>query len=201
VPEEANEREAAAGNLEEKQRPPCAALLEREIDARLEDGDREGAARAANALGEMLLGEERLSVTRPIAGRSAWVSRGGSHRRSPHISEGRVRARPRACPARLSGGLQEPQGDRGLPRQAALLPLASGTDVFILLGREESYDKALLVAIGLFGFAVTLGLFVYERGIQDCITLRKRTRGWRRASVSLPIGATSTGRKGSSAEL
>jgi hypothetical protein len=42
--------------------PPGAALLEREIDARLEDGDREGAARAANALGEMLLGEERLSV-------------------------------------------------------------------------------------------------------------------------------------------
>lgn len=57
-----NEREAAAGNLEEKQRPPGAALLEREIDARLEDGDQEGAARAANALGEMLLGEERLSV-------------------------------------------------------------------------------------------------------------------------------------------
>src|SRR5918999_211926 len=56
----------------------------------------------------------------------------------------------------------------------ALLPLASGAGIFLILGDEASRPSdADLVAIGLFGFAVTFGLFMYElRGIQHCIRLR-----------------------------
>jgi hypothetical protein len=54
-----------------------------------------------------------------------------------------------------------------------LLPLASGTGIFLLL--EESFFKVpknALLAIGLFGFAITLGLLLYElRGVQRCIRL------------------------------
>jgi hypothetical protein len=61
----------------------------------------------------------------------------------------------------------------------ALLPAASGASVFVLLEKAKEskapIDPALLTAIGLFGFAVTFGLFMYElRGIQDCNTLRAR---------------------------
>jgi hypothetical protein len=54
----------------------------------------------------------------------------------------------------------------------ALLPTVSGAAIFVLLGRK---DKDSVAAIGLFGFAVTFGLFMYDlRGIQDCVELRKR---------------------------
>jgi hypothetical protein len=55
-----------------------------------------------------------------------------------------------------------------------LLPLASGAGIFLLLG-EPSGTQPLpktLVAVGVFGFLVTLGLFTYElRGIQRCNAL------------------------------
>jgi len=52
----------------------------------------------------------------------------------------------------------------------ALLPLASGTGIFLLLTRKsEPLDTAHLGAIGIFGFLVTLGLFLHElRGIGQC---------------------------------
>lgn len=51
-----------------------------------------------------------------------------------------------------------------------LLPLASGTGIFLLLTKQsEPLDPTHLRAIGLFGFLVTLGLFFHElRGIGHC---------------------------------
>lgn len=55
----------------------------------------------------------------------------------------------------------------------ALLPIASGAGIFLLL--DQSPDVAAPPAIGLFGFAVTLGLFIYEWiGIETCVELRER---------------------------
>jgi hypothetical protein len=52
-----------------------------------------------------------------------------------------------------------------------LLPLAAGTGLFLMLKEQDL--KAYLGAIGLFGFAVTLGLFFYElRGMKECLQLR-----------------------------
>jgi hypothetical protein len=54
----------------------------------------------------------------------------------------------------------------------SLLPIASGAGL-ILVGR--SLDRGLLTPIGLYGAAVTLGLFWYElRGIQTCKRLREQ---------------------------
>ena len=58
----------------------------------------------------------------------------------------------------------------------ALLPTVSGAAIFVLLARDDT-DGIPLAAIGLFGFAVTFGLFMYDlRGIQDCIELRRRSQ-------------------------
>jgi hypothetical protein len=49
----------------------------------------------------------------------------------------------------------------------ALLPLASGTGVFLLLNADinlSSGSGATYAAVGLFGIFTTLGLFVYELG-------------------------------------
>ena len=53
------------------------------------------------------------------------------------------------------------------------LPLVSGTGIFLLLNESTfKIDKNYLVAVGLFGFAVTLGLLLYElRGVQRCIRI------------------------------
>jgi hypothetical protein len=65
------------------------------------------------------------------------------------------------------------------------LPLATGTGIFLLLdnvkfgtGQNPSYEtKKLLVAAGVFGFAITLGLFCYELyGIKKCHALIKAGR-------------------------
>jgi hypothetical protein len=54
------------------------------------------------------------------------------------------------------------------------LPLASGAGGLILL-TDERINRDYLTAVGLYGLAVTLGLFLYElRGIQTCIKLRKQ---------------------------
>jgi hypothetical protein len=60
----------------------------------------------------------------------------------------------------------------------ALLPLASGTGIFLLLdGGGAAATGALspyLSATGAFGLAASLGLYAYElRGIQRCISLIK----------------------------
>jgi hypothetical protein len=43
----------------------------------------------------------------------------------------------------------------------ALLPTVSGAAIFVLLGDKDK-DAAEFAAIGLFGFAVTFGLFLYD---------------------------------------
>jgi hypothetical protein len=60
------------------------------------------------------------------------------------------------------------------------LPLATGTGIFLLLDNAKGLDNAnfkggsVLVAVGAFGFAVTLGLFFYELyGIKKCHALIK----------------------------
>jgi hypothetical protein len=51
-----------------------------------------------------------------------------------------------------------------------LLPLASGTGIFLLLQEKSKFDPKYLLYVGIFGFLVTLGLYIYElRGIQRCI--------------------------------
>jgi hypothetical protein len=56
----------------------------------------------------------------------------------------------------------------------ALLPIASGAGIFLLL-KKDTVTGSALTAAGIFGFVVTLGLFFYElRGIEDCVMLRRR---------------------------
>ncbi len=53
----------------------------------------------------------------------------------------------------------------------SLLPFASGTSIFFLL-KDGFPSASYLVAIGIFGFVVTFGLFSYElHGIRRCIRL------------------------------
>ena len=53
----------------------------------------------------------------------------------------------------------------------ALLPIASGAGGLLILA-EKNVVKEYLTPIGVFGAAVTLGLFIYElRGIQRCKAL------------------------------
>lgn len=56
----------------------------------------------------------------------------------------------------------------------ALLPAASGAGIFLILRDDTPTPAAVdLAAIGLLGFAVSFGLFMYElRGIQHCHALR-----------------------------
>ena len=58
------------------------------------------------------------------------------------------------------------------------LPLATGAGIYLLLDKLKcennlpNYVKPLLVAGGIFGFAITLGLFAYELfGIKKCDAL------------------------------
>ena len=70
--------------------------------------------------------------------------------------------------------MQEPRDHHRLPGQAAgLLPLASGTGALLLLTGDA--NTRYFGPIGLYGLAITLGLFLCElRGIQSCIALRKQ---------------------------
>jgi hypothetical protein len=63
----------------------------------------------------------------------------------------------------------------------ALLPIASGAGIGFLIAQTEGdiskTSAALLVALGVFGFLVTVGLFFYEvRQIDVCKQLRNRAR-------------------------
>ena len=57
----------------------------------------------------------------------------------------------------------------------ALLPLATGTGIFLLISKDfPTGAEKFLEPIGLFGFAITLGLFAYEiHGIKKCDELIK----------------------------
>ena len=59
-----------------------------------------------------------------------------------------------------------------------LLPIASGTGIFLLLDKPiktpDTTFTTLLVAAGIFGAAVTFGLFFYElSGMRECHRLRE----------------------------
>jgi hypothetical protein len=61
-----------------------------------------------------------------------------------------------------------------------LLPLAAGAGIFLLLSRStpstgQTQHPILLVAAGVFGATVTIGLYFYERrGMTECHLLRRR---------------------------
>jgi hypothetical protein len=67
-----------------------------------------------------------------------------------------------------------------------LLPLASGAGALLLLARDA--DTRFFGAIGLYGMAVTAGLFLYElRGIQRSFTLRQQAASLETA-LGVPAG-------------
>lgn len=54
----------------------------------------------------------------------------------------------------------------------ALLPIVSGAGISLLISKNYSIDSSHLLAVGIFGALVTMGLFFYElRGIQKCKSL------------------------------
>ena len=68
----------------------------------------------------------------------------------------------------------------------ALLPLASGTGALLLLTGEA--DRRYFGPIGLYGLAITFGLFIYElRGIQNCIALREQAAALEQ-ELDIPAG-------------
>jgi len=72
-----------------------------------------------------------------------------------------------------------------------LLPLASGTGIYLLIpkqGDPNQPNPTYLVAIGIFGLLVTLGLFLHElRGIAECGDLIKIGRSLEE-EMGLPDG-------------
>lgn len=58
----------------------------------------------------------------------------------------------------------------------ALLPIASGTGIYLLLAKQnEPVTAAHVIAVAVFGFTVTLGLFIHElRTIKHCTDLIRR---------------------------
>src|SRR5262249_538118 len=68
----------------------------------------------------------------------------------------------------------------------SLLPLASGIGVFAVFSTSSGVPERYWGPLGLFGFAVSAGLFIYEiRGIQECLELRKSGK-----SVESALGLT-----------
>ena len=57
----------------------------------------------------------------------------------------------------------------------ALVPTLSGAAFALIIGTREDFNLRLLLPVGIFGAAVTLGLFFYElRGMLLCVELRNR---------------------------
>jgi hypothetical protein len=57
----------------------------------------------------------------------------------------------------------------------ALVPTLSGAAFTLIIGTRKDFDLRLLLPVGLFGVAVTLGLFCYElRGMLLCVELVNR---------------------------
>jgi hypothetical protein len=78
----------------------------------------------------------------------------------------------------------------------ALLPLASGAGVFLLLSKKgEPIAAAHLGVIGIFGMVITVGLFFHElRGIQHCNDLIRRAKSLEEL-LKLESGQFSSGSK------
>lgn len=72
-----------------------------------------------------------------------------------------------------------------------LLPLVSGAGIYVLIpkqGGPHDLDPKYLVALGVFGILVTLGLFLHElRGIEECGQLIKVGRSLEE-KMGLPEG-------------
>ena len=62
----------------------------------------------------------------------------------------------------------------------ALLPIASGVGIFLLLNKELSPDKyPFLLGVGIFGILVTFGLCIYElNSIYHCMDLQEIARDY-----------------------
>src|SRR4051794_35406894 len=77
----------------------------------------------------------------------------------------------------------------------ALVPVVSGAGFTLIIGSPGDVDQRLLLPVGIFGLAVTLGLFVYElRGIFLCHELRDRGERLERAmQVPEPADALTPG--------
>ena len=68
----------------------------------------------------------------------------------------------------------------------ALVPVVSGAGFTLIIGSPGDVDQRLLLPVGIFGLAATVGLFVYElRGIFLCHELRDRGERLERA-MQLP---------------
>jgi hypothetical protein len=69
--------------------------------------------------------------------------------------------------------------------------LASGAGIYLLIPKQadpHKLDSVYLLAIGLFGFLVTLGLFLHElRGIEECGDLMRLGRALEE-KMGLPKG-------------
>ena len=67
----------------------------------------------------------------------------------------------------------------------ALLPIASGAAGLLLLRKSDTVDK-YLTPIGIYGVAVTLGLFIYELyGISVCKRIIDQA-GWLEGELCIP---------------
>ena len=57
----------------------------------------------------------------------------------------------------------------------ALVPTLSGAAFALIIGTRNNFNPHLLLPVGIFGVAATLGLFCYElRGMLLCVELRNR---------------------------
>jgi hypothetical protein len=85
----------------------------------------------------------------------------------------------------------------------ALVPVVSGAGFTLIIDSPGDVDQRLLLPVGIFGLAATVGLFVYElRGIFLCHELRDRGERLERAPcssqsrpVTRPRGTSSSGRR------
>lgn len=70
----------------------------------------------------------------------------------------------------------------------ALLPIASGTAIGLLVFQNVSNDRRMLLPLGLLGMAVTFGLYLYEiRQIDLCKQLRNHG-AWLEAQLGIKSG-------------
>ena len=72
----------------------------------------------------------------------------------------------------------------------AIVPALSGAAFTLIIGTRKDFDHRLLLPVGIFGVAVTVGLFCYElRGMLLCVELRNRGEALERAMQRPATGA------------
>lgn len=77
----------------------------------------------------------------------------------------------------------------------ALLPIASATAFGVLIAADEGPSAQVLIGVGLFGFVVTFGLFLYElRQIDTCRQLRNHA-SWIEQRLGIEAGQFSGRRR------